>query len=78
MQEMRLDLELLIQQLDGAYLNDVFRYPPTAETIACWLMARLPSYWDHVKVECYDGYTVEVQANALRAAWADNYREGSA
>ena len=75
MQEMRIDLDELVELVNGKNLNEVLApYPPTAETLACWLMANLPDYWQWVEVECYGGYRVRVEANHLRRAWANQYK----
>ena len=75
MQEMKRGLDELLSQLEGSYLNDLFRFPPTSETIACWIMARLPPYYDTVIVEAYDGYKVEIKADAMRSEWLEQYRK---
>lgn len=74
MQSMRQELEGWLSRLDGKHLNDVLPFPPTSETIACWIMAHLPEYWDTVAVESYDGYRVEVRADNMRSEWLRQYR----
>lgn len=74
MQDMRQDFDEVLAPLRGAYLNEVFQFPPTAETMALWIMARLPAYWSFVRVECYDGFCVEVTATSMRSEWASQYR----
>ena len=74
LQDMRRDIDEIVLLLAGKYLNDVFKFPPTAETMACWIMARLPEYWDFVRVEAYEGYTAEVSANSMRSEWLEQYR----
>lgn len=75
MQDMRKDLDALLNQLEGKYLNEVFQFPPTAETMACWIMARLPAYFGFVEIECYEGYFVRVEADSMRSEWAEEYRK---
>ncbi|CAB4121256.1 COG0720 6-pyruvoyl-tetrahydropterin synthase [uncultured Caudovirales phage] len=75
MQDIRKDLAEVVVLLDSKYLNDVFRHPPTAETMACWIMARLPEYWDFVRIEAYDGFSAEVQAGVMRSEWLAEYRK---
>lgn len=74
MQEMEKDLAELTAAIDGSYLNDLLPFPPTAEILACWIMARLPAYWQFVEIDCYDGYKVRVQADSMRSEWAEKFR----
>lgn len=73
--DMEKDVRPLLDQLNGANLNDVFDFPPTAEIMACWIMARLPAYWQFVEIECYGNYRVRIQADAMRSEWADRFRQ---
>lgn len=75
MQEMRRGLVEITDKIHGRNLNELFSpHPPTAETLACWVMARLPAYWDFVEVRCYGDFVVRVQANAMRGEWTKKYR----
>lgn len=73
MQDMRKDLDKIVDHINGCYLNDLFGLPPTVETMACWIMARLPSYWQFVEIECYSGYFVRVDAESMRSEWTQAY-----
>lgn len=75
MQEMYKELNEILITLRDRNLSMVFDpYPATAETLACYIMAKLPAYWMFVQVQAYDGYRVRVDANAMRSAWAEKYR----
>lgn len=74
MQEMKKDLKEILGLMDGKHLNDLMKFPPTSETIACFVMGRLPAYWQFVRVEAYDGYMVECRADTMRSEWLEQYR----
>lgn len=73
MSDMRPDLDELANMLDGKNLNEVLPFEPTAEIMACWIMANLPAYWDFVEIECYDGYKVRSEANGMRREWSAQF-----
>lgn len=76
MQSMRDDLAAIIRRLEDKNLTTVFApYPPTAETLACYVMAKLPPYWNHVEVRAYDGYRVRVEGNSMRRLWTEIYEK---
>ena len=75
MQAMYKELNDILITLRDKNLSEIFApYPATAETLACYIMAKLPAYWMFVQVQAYDGYRVRVDANAMRSAWAKQYR----
>lgn len=73
MQEMEHDIAEISGRLHSMYLNDLMPFPPTAEVLACWIMARLPAYWQFVEIECYGNYRVRVQADAMRSEWTERF-----
>lgn len=76
MQDMQKDLDALLTPLKDKNLSTVFApYPATAETLACYVMAKLPPYWTYVEVRAYGNYRVRVEANAMRRAWTENYEK---
>jgi len=76
MQEMHRDLDKIIDKLRDKNLSTMFDpYPATAETLACYIMAKLPAYWSFVEVRAYDCYRVRVEANAMRRLWTENYEK---
>lgn len=73
MAEMEHDFFGVVSQLDGADLNVVLPFAPTAETMACWVMARLPAFWQFVEIECYGSYKVRITAGSMRQEWTKQY-----
>lgn len=61
MQELANDIHAVLARLDGRYLNDVLPVPPTAEMVACWILAQLAPYWAWVSVRAYEGFTCKVE-----------------
>lgn len=61
MHELCSDIDVVLIQIDGKYLNDVLSGPPTAEVLACWILAQLSSYWDWVSVRAYDGFMCKAE-----------------
>mgnify|MGYP006289605997 CR=1 FL=1 len=74
MQQMRKQLQDIVDQLDGQHLNDILLFPPTSENIACWILVRLPNYWEFVQVEAYDGFEVTITQAGLREYGRDVYK----
>lgn len=60
-QELRFDLDAVLSRIEGKYLNDVLPVPPTAEMLACWILAQLSPYWDWVSIRAYDGFMCKVE-----------------
>lgn len=73
MQEMTRDIDAVLARLDGKYLNDVLPVPPTAEMLACWILAQLSSYWAWVSVRAYDGFMCKVERRNVMT-WMDKLR----
>lgn len=74
MQEMYRELNSILVPLQDKNLSFVFMpYPATAETLACYIMAKLPAYWTFVEVQAYDNYRVRVEGNVMRKAWTEIY-----
>lgn len=74
MDEMASELSAVLSQLNGKHLNDVLPFLPTAEVMACWIMARLPTWWTFVEISCYGNYRVRMDANTMRSEWAARFR----
>lgn len=69
------ELESITSKLEGSDLTELLNpFPPTIETLACYIMAKLPPYWMFVEISAYDHYRVRVDANAMRSVWAEQYR----
>jgi 6-pyruvoyl-tetrahydropterin synthase len=66
----------VLARLDGKYLNDLVPAPPTAEVIACWILAQLGSHWAWVSIRAYDGFTCRVERRHLEP-WIEKLRAGS-
>lgn len=76
MQEMHKELNGILTPLQDQNLSLVFMpYPATAETLACYIMAKLPAYWTFVEVRAYDNYRVRVEGNVMRKAWTEIYEK---
>lgn len=74
MDDMRPDLDELADMLDGKNLNEVLPSEPTAEIMACWIMANLPAYWMFVEIECYEGYMVRSDLKDMRSEWIEQLK----
>ena len=61
MQELTRDLDAVLAMIEGKSLNDVLPVPPTAEMLACWILAQLSPYWDWVSLRAYDGFMCKVE-----------------
>ena len=60
-QELGAQVDAVVGKLDGQMLNRVLCVPPTAEMVACWILAQLGAQWEWVCVRAYDGYTCRVR-----------------
>lgn len=79
MQAWRAELDEILDLLDRRDLNMAMEpWTPTAENLACWIMARLPSYWQFVEIECYEGFRVRITADSMRSEWAAQFLGGPA
>ncbi len=75
MRDMRHDFDMVVALLNGAELNLAMTpFPPTAENMACWVMAKLPAYWMFVEIECYEGFRVRVEGTSMRREWTEAFR----
>lgn len=62
----------LVDRAQGKYLNDILPMQPSAEVLAIWFLCNTePAYCDHVIVQAYDGYEVEVHRGMLRSEWSE-------
>ena len=61
------EVDLVVERLRGSYLNDLMPMPPTAEMLACWVLAQLPDHWAWVDVGAYGGYHCRVQRSDVEA-----------
>ena len=65
MQDAAAELAQVLSHVDGKYLNDVLPGPPTAEILACWILAQMAPYWDWVSIRAYDGFMCRVERKHL-------------
>lgn len=77
MQEMTRDINAVLARLDGKYFNDVLPVPPTAEMVACWILAQLLPYWEWVSIRAYDGFMCKVERRNVMS-WMDEPRSRAA
>lgn len=59
------EVDAVVARLQGNCLNTVLPVPPTAEMLACWILAQLPSEWEWASIKAYDGYTCTVKRNGI-------------
>lgn len=69
MQDMSKDVDDVLVRINDQYLNDVLPVTPTAEMLACWFLAQLPAYWDHVKIHTYGYFNCRIERKYLTAEW---------
>ena len=65
MQEATEEVDDVLSRLEGGNLNDVLPGPPTAEVMACWILAQLPDHWEWVSIRAYDGFMCRVNRKEL-------------
>ena len=70
LQDVRKEMDAVVNRLAGQYLNEVLPVPPTAEMMACWILANLPAYWEFVTIRAYDGFECRVDRSDLAPEWA--------
>lgn len=77
------ECDAVIARVADKYLNDVLPVTPTAEWLACWLLAnvgcdenRVSYVWDFVVVRAYGCLEVRAQRSALTARWTTFLRGG--
>lgn len=54
------EVDAVVGQLDGQMLNRVLPVVPTAEMLACWILAQLAGEWEWAEVHAYGGYRCRV------------------
>jgi 6-pyruvoyl-tetrahydropterin synthase len=65
MQDASKEVSDVVSRIEGRYLNDVLPGPPTAEMMACWVLAQLPLHWEWVSIRAYDGFMCRVRRDEL-------------
>lgn len=73
MQEAAEEVGAVLSRLQDRNLNDVLPGPPTAEVMACWILAQLPEHWEWVSIQAYEGFMCRVDREALRP-WMSKLR----
>lgn len=68
------DVDLIVDRLRGSYLNSMFPLAPTAEILACWVLAKLPPYWDAVTIDCYEGFRARIDRHNITNGWMEKLR----
>lgn len=74
MQEMLVDVDEIVARLRGQYLNDVLPVTPTAEFLACWILAQLSEYWDFVVIRAYNGFECKAERKNMTKEWLSKLR----
>ena len=77
LQDLSKEIAGVISRLEGHYLNDVLPGPPTAEVLACWILAQLPAQWEWVAIRAYDGFMCRVNRADL-SSWMTTLRADAA
>jgi hypothetical protein len=76
MQELTRDIDAVLSRMEGMCLNEFLPVPPTAEMLACWVLAHLSPYWEWVSIRAYDGFMCKVERkHAL--PWIEKLRAGT-
>jgi len=65
MQEITAEVDDVLSRLACQNLNDALPGPPTAEVLACWILAQLPPHWEWVSIRAYEGFTCRVSREEL-------------
>ena len=65
MQDVSREVSDVLARIEGCFLNDVLPGPPTAEVMACWILAQLPMHWEWVSIRAYEGFMCRVTRSAL-------------
>lgn len=60
LQELEAEVGAVVSRLDRSNLNALLSVPPTAEMLACWILAHLPATWQWASITAYGGYTCRV------------------
>jgi 6-pyruvoyl-tetrahydropterin synthase len=69
LQHVKQEMDAAIDRLAERYLNDVLPVPPTAEMMACWILAQLPDYWHFVVIHAYGGFECRIDRPDLPREW---------
>ena len=77
MQQIDAEVSSVVARVEGRYLNDILPGPPTAEVLACWILAQLPAQWEWVAIRAYDGFRCRVNRADL-SAWMTTLRANEA
>lgn len=73
MQQIQEEISRVLSRVEGRYLNDILPGPPTAEVLACWILAQLPPHWQWVSIRAYDGFMCRVTRDQV-APWMSQLR----
>ena len=65
MQDVSREVSDVLSRIEGTYLNDLLPGPPTAEMLACWILAQLSSHWEWVVIRAYAGFMCRVTRKEL-------------
>lgn len=68
MQQIDAEISGVLSRVEGQYLNDILPGPPTAEVLACWILAQLPLHWEWVSIRAYDGFMCRVTRAAMTSS----------
>lgn len=71
--ETQAKVDKLCGLVDGKNLNEILPNQPTAETLACWLIVRAPSFYSAVEIDCYENYQVRIERTDLPKSWESHY-----
>lgn len=75
MQDAASELVSVLARLEGKNLNDVLPAPPTAEMLACWILAQMAPHWEWASIRAYDGFMCRVERRHL-APWIEQLGVG--
>lgn len=65
MQQLDAEISDVLSRVEGRYLNEILPGPPTAEVLACWILAQLPPHWEWVSIRAYVGFMCRVTRDAI-------------
>lgn len=76
LQELHKQIDGVISRVEGKDLNEVLPVTPTAEWLACWLLANVGFtdttsgfVWTYCVVEAYGSYRVRVDMSHISSHW---------
>ena len=73
MQALTDEIAAVLSRLDGKYLNEILPVTPTAEWLACWILAQLSPSWEWVSIRAYDGFMCKVDRSQI-SSWIGKLR----